>query len=321
MKVYITGCCGLIGSNLSKLLVSKRFSVIGIDNLSRGSIKNIENILHSELFTFYEADIKDSVNWATDMKSEDVLIHLADVVAGIKYVFNNEWAIFNENLLINTAISKIVFKFQPAKLVYAGTACSYPQKMQRSVLDSGLKEDHKFPADPESGYGWSKLIGDIEYSLLSKKIPTHYVNLDLHNVYGTPTDLNLETAQVIPSLVIKSLSHECLNVWGDGNQGRAFLHVSDVCDAFLLAIQKQDISGTFMIGPNYCTTIKEIAELLVQSENTLSTKIEFDTSKPTGDVGRFYIGNRSREILGWEPKIKLSDGLNELIDFVKDNLK
>lgn len=319
MKIYLTGCCGLIGSNLSKLLISEGFTVVGIDSLSRGNIENIAAIIEDPHFKFIKADLKENDFWAKDMKSDDILIHLADVVAGIKFVFNNEWTIFNENLLINSAVSKAVFKYKPYKMVYAGTACSYPQHMQRTIQDSGLVEDDKFPADPESGYGWSKLIGDIEYNLLAKTNTTHYVNLDLHNVYGTPTDLNLETAQVIPSLVIKALSNDVLNVWGNGEQGRAFLHVSDVCRAFLLAITKE-VSGTFMIGPRRCTTIKEVSQIIVANKNTKSTKIEFDTSKPIGDIGRFYSGNRSKDILGWEPLISLEDGINELINYVQENL-
>lgn len=318
MKIFVTGCCGLIGSNLSHKLVNKGFEVIGVDNLSRGIVDNISKIISKDNFTFFEEDIKFSKEWFKDISKDDVVIHLADVVAGISYVFNNEWSIFNENIEINSALAKIIYQFKPHKLIYAGTACSYPQSLQRSIENSGLNENLKLPADPESGYGWSKLIGDIEYGLLCKNISTEYINLDLHNVYGTPTDLNLETAQVIPSLTIKAVKNETLEVWGNGDQGRAFLHVNDVCEAFILAI-RSSIQGTIMIGPNKCTTVREIAEALIRSKKTLSKNISYDTSKPVGDLGRFYDGNLAEDLLHWKPKVSLENGLEELIDYIKEN--
>lgn len=319
MKIFVTGCCGLIGSNLSHMLIDSGFEVIGVDNLSRGKIENISKIITKDNFTFFEEDIKFSKEWFKKITKDDVVIHLADVVAGISYVFNNEWSIFNENIEINSALAKIIYQYKPYKLIYAGTACSYPQSLQRSIEDSGLNENLKLPADPESGYGWSKLIGDIEYGLLCKNIPTEYINLDLHNVYGTPTDLNLETAQVIPSLAIKAINNEILEVWGNGEQGRAFLHVNDVCDAFVLAISS-NVQGTIMIGPNKCTTVREIAEALIESKKTLSGNISYDITKPVGDLGRFYDGNLAKDLLNWEPKVSLESGLEELIDYIKDNL-
>ena len=318
MKIFVTGCCGLIGSNLSHKLVNKGLEVIGVDNLSRGIVDNISKIISKDNFTFFEEDIKFSKEWFKDISKDDVVIHLADVVAGISYVFNNEWSIFNENIEINSALAKIIYQFKPHKLIYAGTACSYPQSLQRSIENSGLNENLKLPADPESGYGWSKLIGDIEYGLLCKNISTEYINLDLHNVYGTPTDLNLETAQVIPSLTIKAVKNETLEVWGNGDQGRAFLHVNDVCEAFILAI-RSSIQGTIMIGPNKCTTVREIAEALIRSKKTLSKNISYDTSKPVGDLGRFYDGNLAEDLLHWKPKVSLENGLEELIDYIKEN--
>lgn len=318
MKIFVTGCCGLIGSNLSHKLVNNGFEVIGVDNLSRGIVDNISKIISKDNFTFFEEDIKFSKEWFKDISKDDVVIHLADVVAGISYVFNNEWSIFNENIEINSALAKIIYQFKPHKLIYAGTACSYPQSLQRSIENSGLNENLKLPADPESGYGWSKLIGDIEYGLLCKNISTEYINLDLHNVYGTPTDLNLETAQVIPSLTIKAVKNETLEVWGNGDQGRAFLHVNDVCEAFILAI-RSSIQGTIMIGPNKCTTVREIAEALIRSKKTLSKNISYDTSKPVGDLGRFYDGNLAEDLLHWKPKVSLENGLEELIDYIKEN--
>ncbi len=317
-KIYVTGAAGMIGSNLVKRLVDEDFFVIGVDNFSRSDESRISDLALKKNFKFFKEDIKDFNNaWSEDIGSNDTIIHLADIVAGIGYVFQNQWSIFNENLAINSSIGKIIAEKNPNHLIYIGTACSYPQNLQRSIDDSVLKENDKFPADPESAYGWSKLIGDIEYKYLSEESDLIYTNLDLHNVYGFPTDTDPATAQVIPSLIKRALENEELEIWGDGSQGRGFLEVNDVVDSILLAIKKE-YNGSIMIGPEECSKISELAEIIIKNPLTKSTKISYDLSKPIGDIGRYADSSIARKILGWEPKISLESGINSLIKKISE---
>ena len=317
-KIYVTGAAGMIGSNLVKRLVDEDFFVIGIDNFSRSDESRISDLVFKKNFKFFKEDIKDFNNsWSEDIGSNDTIIHLADIVAGIGYVFQNQWSIFNENLAINSSIGKIIAEKNPNHLIYVGTACSYPQNLQRSIDDSVLKENDKFPADPESAYGWSKLIGDIEYKYLSEESDLIYTNLDLHNVYGFPTDTDPATAQVIPSLIKRALENEELEIWGDGSQGRGFLEVNDVVDSILLAIKKE-YNGSIMIGPEECSKISDLAEIIIKNPLTKSTKISYDLSKPIGDIGRYADSSIARKILGWEPKISLESGINSLIKKISE---
>ncbi|MDF1756301.1 MAG: NAD-dependent epimerase/dehydratase family protein [Verrucomicrobiales bacterium] len=313
MKIYVTGAAGMIGSNLVRSLVAKGHSVVGVDNFWRGTRSNLEGIEGD--FTFFEEDLTDSgIHCFDELGDNDVLIHLADIVAGIGYVFANEWPVFQKNLLINTAIASVVAGKKPSKLIYVGTACSYPQGLQRSVESSVLKEDDKFPADPESGYGWSKLMGEIEYRLLAKSGETQLVVLDLHNVYGWPCEFSGATSQVIPALINRALETPgSLTVWGDGTQGRAFVHVDDVVSALESAVSYEGSEGTIMIGPSSCTSIGEIAQIVVSDSRTQSDAIEFDTSKPTGDIGRFADPSRAERELGWKPSVDIHRGISDLI--------
>ena len=173
-KVYVTGVAGMIGSNIARALIKRGTHVVGIDNLWRGTVDRIRDLSAADNFTFRHADISSDLDWYQDIDSGSALIHTADIVAGIAYVFANEWHVFQRNLLINTQVARIVNQFQPARFLYLGTACSYPQQLQRSVDTSVLSEAVKFPADPESGYGWSKLIGEIEFRLATKGTSTRF---------------------------------------------------------------------------------------------------------------------------------------------------
>jgi nucleoside-diphosphate-sugar epimerase len=181
-----------------------------------------------------------------------------------------------------------------------------------------LSEAVKFPADPESGYGWSKLIGEIEFSLAVKDTRTRLTVLDLHNVYGWPCIYADSTAQVIPSLIFKALNSQDgkLSVWGDGKQGRAFLHVRDVVDAAQRAIGYAGEARTLMIGPDHCTSIGEVAQLIMQHPKVRIDEIVYDTSKPVGDIGRFADPSLARQELGWSESVVFEEGLHELIDHI-----
>lgn len=317
-RLFVTGCAGMIGSNVAAALLTDGHKVVGIDNLWRGTSRNLDALKAHQSFEYRHADIAADRNWAFDIGNDDTIVHTADIVAGIGFVFANEWTIFQKNLLINTEIARIVHFQEPRQLVYLGTACSYPQGLQRSTEGSVLSEDKKFPADPESGYGWSKLMGDIEFRLAVKGKRTRLAVLDLHNVYGWPCVYRDNTAQVIPALIMKAITSpdRTLSVWGDGKQGRAFLHVDDVVAAVRATLGYTGALDNFMIGPDRCTTIAEVAELIRTHPRIEIEQVVFDPSKPTGDIGRYADAARANAELGWTPKVAFKKGLYELIDRV-----
>jgi GDP-D-mannose 3', 5'-epimerase len=317
-KIYITGVAGMIGSNTARTFLGLGYNVIGVDNLWRGRVENISDCLENEKFIFRNSDIINDCDWYSDMGASDIIIHIADIVAGIGYVFSNEWEVFQSNIRINTAVAKVIVEREPAKIIYLGTACSYPQSMQQSVKNSVLEETDKFPADPESGYGWSKLIGEIEFKLAVKSINTSLVVLDLHNVYGSPCIYNNETSQVIPSLIYRALNSEdgALEVWGDGSQGRGFLHVTDVVSAIIKSVKYKGTFTNFMIGPEHCTTIKEVAQLILDNQLLPVNELIFNTSKPTGDIGRFANISLAKNELEWSPEAEFSEEIDHLISWI-----
>lgn len=324
MNILITGGAGFIGSNLLKKIIknNNNYNIILADNLWRGKLENISGIKNSNFNidkNFYELDLSIYDNCLQITKGIDHVIHLADVVAGINYVFQNEFSLFQLNLNINSNILRASILNKVKKITYVGTACSYPLEKQSNLNTIPLKEEDVYPANPESSYGWSKLIGEYEISLASKYGLINSSILRLHNVYGTPSELSEKKSQVIPALCRKLILNEKYIIWGSGKQRRSFVYIDDVIDALIKSMKIEEGHEVVQIGPRESISIEEIAnKLLILSKKNI--KPTFDTTKPEGDFDRVPDISKAEKILNWKPKINIDDGLKETYKWAKSQL-
>jgi GDP-D-mannose 3',5'-epimerase len=325
-KILVTGGAGMIGSNLVKKLVELKHDVIIIDNLWRGKLEYLYDFKTNKPVidldkSFFNLDLSCDVSDIKPFKDVEYIIHLADVVAGIDYVFNNQSNLFRQNILINSNTIELAKKLKVKGYIYAGTACSFPLELQNSFDYKLLKEEDLYPANPESAYGWSKLMGIYETELMEKDFGIPSLTLMFHNVYGSPCDYSLSRSQVIPALIRKAINYpkEDFIVWGSGKQGRAFIHIDDIVNALILGLQKGLGKGYIQIGPSISTTIAEIATSIVKISGK-NINIVFDTTKPEGDKARAADSTKALNVLGWKPSIMLEEGLNETYQWIKSKM-
>ena len=293
MKILVTGGAGSIGSNLINKLSKNNNNQVFVDNLWRGKIENLiidNKPLINLKKNFFKLDLTKYSNCLKITKNIDIIIHLADIVSGINFVFKTEPFVYRQNILINSNILSAAIKNNVKKILYVGTACSYPQEKQAKVSKYKLREDEVYPANPESSYGWSKLMGEYEIDLANKYGLIDSCILRFHNVYGPPCDLNPNTSQVIPALCRKILESKNgnLEVWGTGIQRRTFVYVDDAIDAIMLGLKNGFNKGVIQIGSHKSESIKDIAKTLVKISNK-NIKIIFDKTKPNGDMDRVQI--------------------------------
>ena len=107
-----------------------------------------------------------------------------------------------------------------------------------------------------------------------------------------------------------------MEVWGDGSQGRAFVHAKDVINAITLSFDRGENKGVIQIGPNKCTKINDLARIIINNIDS-NIKINHDLSKPIGDIGRCANYSKAKELLGWEPNVLLEEGLSDLVEWLK----
>lgn len=328
-KILVTGGCGMIGSNLVKRLVKDGHDVGVIDNLWRGHLEWLNDETGRPVIDldtrYYNIDLSHADKAIDEVVAQyDYVVHLADIVAGINYVFSNQGEIFRLNNLINTNLFHAVRQAGKERikgLLYVGTACSYPLTRQNSLDVVPLREDELFPAMPESAYGWSKLMGQLEIGYLEKETGIPCCTLQFHNVYGSPCDYG-ERSQVIPALIRKAITYpaEDYVVWGSGQQGRAFIHVDDIVDALVCALDRGWGHGWIQIGPSECTSIADIAHAIARISGK-GIKPIFDTTKPEGDKARSADYTKARTILGWQPRTSLLDGLTAQYRWIEQDMR
>lgn len=321
-RILVTGGAGFIGSWLVESLVRLGAEVFVVDNLWRGSIENLKKSNESYWIPihnhFFQLDLREYHNALSSclISKPDLVYHLADIVAGVDYVFKNEPFVFRSNVLINTNIFSAVKEIEAKQLIYLGTACSYPRKLQEKSGGTPLLENQAYPADPESAYGWSKLMGEYEADLLNKNSDIQVGILRLHNVYGPRSILSKNRSQVIPSLIRKAIQYpnEEFIVWGSGKQARDFIFVGDVIDALLRLPLKGMNKGVIQIGTTKETTVAELAASIVAISGK-EIPLVFDQEKPEGDGGRSGNYDKAKQVLGWDVFTPLISGLQQTYDW------
>ena len=325
-KVLVTGGAGHIGSALTESLANAGAEVNVYDNLWRGSkdyLLDSENksIIDMEK-NFFEKDLRFYENCEQAVKDIDVVFHLADVVAGITFVFDNQPFVYRSNAMINSNMFAAAAKEKVEKLIYVGAACAYPMEKQNDPAYPLFKENDMYPAHPESAYGWGKLMGEYECELYSQSGQLDTAILRLHNVYGPHSDLSPDRSQVIPATIRKAINYpnEKFIIWGSGKQSRSFFYVSDAVDALLLASEMGVNKGPIQIGTEKKTTIEEIADMVIEISGKKIEK-QHDLTKPEGDFGRAADCSLAKKILGWEPKVSMEKGIEKTYRWSFEYLK
>lgn len=328
-RYIVTGGAGFIGSHLVHQLAahSGPGQVKIIDNFWRGRMDRLQTrdewavVPQSDVCIL---DLRNEADASKYLRGADFVYHLADVVVGVNFVFGHQLSVFHDNVLINTNTLKACKQNKIPNYIYAGTACSYPQHLQMGPGVHALREDQKYPADPESSYGWSKLMGEYE-AQLAQSSSFNVGILRFHNVYGPKSDSSAKTGQVIPSLLRKAINftREEFVVWGSGSQHRDFVYVSDIVEALLLVKDKGMNKGVIEIGSGHATTVKELARAIahvVGAASGTNIPVKFDLSMPEGDRGRIAASERARVILGWRPKVRIEDGLQATFSWIREQM-
>jgi nucleoside-diphosphate-sugar epimerase len=299
----VTGAGGFIGHHLVDYLVKKGRRVRGID------IK-LPEYAPTSADDFRILDLRVEENCAIATAGVDEIYHLAADMGGIGYISSSHAAITLHNTLINVHMLKAARENEVKRFLFSSSACVYPQYLQTKPDVTPLREDDAFPADPEEGYGLEKLYMEklCQYFSEDWGFPTRTVRF--HNVYG-PLGTYYGGREKAPAAISRKIAEvedgDTIEIWGDGQQTRSFMHVDD-CVEGIFRIMQSDYDRPLNLGTDELVTIDQLVDLVAKVAGKRVVK-RHDTSRPQGVRGRNSDNSRLREILGWEPRIMLSEGI------------
>jgi UDP-glucose 4-epimerase len=299
-KVAITGGAGFIGANLAKELAADN-SVIIIDNLSVGKKENVTDLL-GENVEFIEGSISELSLLKRLFRNVDFIFHQA-AISSVPKSIENPLATNETNVTGTLNVLLAARDNDVKKVIYASSTAVYGDTPT-------LPQREEMLPNPKSPYATTKLVGEYYCQAFQAVYSLPTVSLRYFNVYGPKQDPNSDYAAVIPRFIKRVSEGKPLTIFGDGEQTRDFVFVSDVIRANILAAES-DVTGVFNTGQGRKVTISELARLIIHIMNK-DVEIIHQGAR-VGDIRHSLADISKAGLFGYEPRYDLERGLRKTI--------
>ena len=302
--ICVAGAGGFVGHHLCKRLKNEGNYVIGVD------LKYPE-YEQTSADQFHTWDLREYNSCVAATYHVDEVYQLAADMGGISYITSNLASIARNNVLINVNMLEAARVNKVKKYLYTSSACVYAHDKQTDANVTPLKEEDAYPAMPEPGYGWEKLFSEemCRYFRRDNGLNTKIVRF--HNVYG-PLGTWDGGKEKSPAALCRKIAstrepYESIEIWGDGQQTRSYMYIDD-CLEGLIRLMASDYNDPLNLGTEELVSINQLAGIVSQIAGK-PINLTHNLSAPTGVRGRNSDNTRLRRVLGWEPSVKLRDGL------------
>ncbi len=301
-KIYIAGHRGMVGSAIWRALSAK-----GYTNLLGKTSKELDLRDQKAVSDFFETE------------KPEVVIDAAARVGGILANKDYPYQFLMENLQIQNNLIDTAHKTEVEKLIFLGSSCIYPR-----LAPQPLKEDYLLTGSLEPTNEWyaiAKIAGVKACEAIRKQFGKDYVSLMPTNLYGSQDNFDLKTSHVLPAMIRKfheaKINNEPVELWGSGSPMREFLHVDDMADAVVFALENKLPDHLYNIGTGKDITIKELAEL-IQKVVGHEGEILWDSSKPDGTPRKLMNVDKMKNS-GWEASTNLKEGVEATYKWFLEN--
>ena len=306
-RSLITGGAGFLGSHLAGKLLEKGEEVICLDNFFTGTKKNLQELIKNKNFELIRHDITEPIKLEVDK-----IWHLACPASPIHYQFNPIKT--TKTSFMGTYNMLGLAKRIGAKFLLASTSEIYgdpeehPQResYRGSVNTTGIR----------SCYDEGKRVAE---TLCADYQRMHGVDVRIMRIFNTyGPNMRFDDGRVISNFIVQALKNEKITLYGDGSQTRSFCYVDDLINGMILLMQSE-YQNPVNIGNPHEFSIKELAYLV---RALINPNLEFEYKDLPKDDPRQRKPSikLAKELLNWEPKIELKDGLIKTIDWFKNNL-
>lgn len=306
VNVLITGCCGFIGSHLTDFFLNQGFSVVGIDNLLTGDIRNVNHLLGNKNFKFIEHDICKKINLDINFK---YILHFASPASPSDYLrlpikTLQIGSIGTENIL------KIAKKCKSTILV-ASTSEVYGDPLKHPQDENYYGNVN--PIGPRGVYDEAKRYLEALTMAYNRKYNLDTRIVRIFNTYGERMRVN--DGRAIPNFINQALKKEAFTVYGDGNQTRSFTYISDTVNGIFKLILS-NYQNPVNIGNPVENSINELIKIISSMIDYNGKIIYCDLPENDPKIRKPDI-TLAKELLNWKPETSLKDGLYKTIDYFR----
>jgi len=305
----VTGGAGFIGSHLCERLLNEGNEVFCMDNLETGSIRNIETFKENRLFHFIQQDVIDPIDVDVDQ-----IFNFACPASPPRYqkdpVHTLKTSVLGAlNLLeLATNTGAMIMQASTSEVYGDPTISPQPETYWGNVN----------PIGPRSCYDEGKRCAETLFFDYGRQFGTKIKVIRIFNTYGPRMDP--QDGRVVSNFIVQALKNEPLTVYGDGSQTRSFCYIDDLIEGIMRMVQADDsFTGPLNLGNPEEVTVLEVAKLVLKLTGSKS-EIQF-RSLPQDDPKRRKPDiTLARQTLGWEPTVKLEEGLNTTIQYFRECL-
>lgn len=272
--------------------------------------------------TSKELDLRNqaAVNAFFQEEKPDVIIDAAARVGGILANNDYPYTFLMENMQIQNNLIDAALRHNVSKFIFLGSSCIYPK-----LAPQPLKEEYLLTQSLEPTNEWyaiAKISGVKACEAIRKQYGKDFVSLMPTNLYGSHDNFDLKTSHVLPAMIrkfhdAKVNGHLAVTLWGSGSPMREFLHVDDLAEAVVFAMEHKLDDNLYNVGTGIDLTIKALAEL-IQKIVGHEGEILWDSSKPDG-TPRKLMDVSKMTAAGWTAKIGLEDGIRNTYQWFLEN--
>lgn len=314
MNILVTGGAGFIGSHLCEYLLSKGNKVICVDNLFTGSKENIEHLLDNKNFKFLKHDIIAPLEYSdpsTGLGNKfDQIYNLACPASPVHYQVDPISTIKTNALgSINTLE---LAKKHGARILQASTSEVYGDPIEHPQTEK--YRGNVNPIGPRACYDEGKRVAETLFFDYHRQHGLEIRVARIFNTYGPKMSKN--DGRVVSNFILQALKDDDITIYGNGNQTRSFCYVSDLVEGLYKLMNTENFIGPVNLGNPGEFTILGLANKVIAATNSKS-KIVFRPLPEDDPRQRKPDISLAKEILNWEPKINLDDGLKETISYFK----
>ena len=309
MRILITGAAGFLGSHLSRKMLDLGHSVVGLDDLSTGSERNLKELMHNPEFQFVEHDIR--IPYQSEV---DFILNLACPASPRHYQSDPVRTIETNFLGIINMLH--LARDTGAKLLQASTSEVYGDP-----AISPQKEDYWGNVNPigiRSCYDEGKRAAETLCFDYLRQYEVDARVIRIFNTYGP--NMEVGDGRVVSNFIVQALQNEPITIYGDGSQTRSFCYVSDLIDGISTVVSLDENPGSpINLGNPTDFTMLELAQVVLEVTKS-SSKIEFHPLPQDDPRQRKPDISFAKSLLSWEPTVNLEAGVSNTAKYFRDLL-